>query len=38
MTTWLCRLGFHAWPRYVNAPTQAPAKVRCLRGCGKAHS
>lgn len=33
----LCRIGLHSWPLYVNAHTQAPAKIRCLRGCGKAH-
>lgn len=26
-----CALGLHAWPRYVNAYTQAPAPVRCAR-------
>lgn len=29
----LCLLGWHSWPRYVNAYTQAPAPVRCYR-CG----
>lgn len=32
-THWLCRLGLHAFPRYVTAHTQAPAPVRCRR-CG----
>lgn len=32
----LCALGIHAYPRFVNAHTQAPAPVRCER-CGKAY-
>lgn len=30
----LCRIGLHAYPKYVNAYTQAPAPVRCER-CGR---
>lgn len=32
----LCALGLHAYPRYVDAHTQAPAPVRCSR-CGRAY-
>ena len=28
-----CAMGWHRWPRYVNAYTQAPAPIRCER-CG----
>jgi len=35
MSNLLCRIGWHRYPRYVNAYTQAPAPVRCER-CGKA--
>lgn len=33
-TKFLCRVGFHSWPVYVDSYTQAPAPVRCTR-CGK---
>lgn len=34
MMRWLCKVGLHEWPLYVNAHTQAPAPIRCYR-CGR---
>lgn len=33
-TPLLCNLGLHTWPKYVDAYSQAPAPIHCLRGCG----